>query len=357
MSSWANRNLPRRRDLSQVPEEFRPVVVPRAFQPLILESETYQPKPEPLFDSAVSLPAAGGAPRNEIIYPSRGGPVSSSASSTLQGAPVYLPSIQPPSPSAKELTLTDGSTVVFVILRNLRQQRDNELWIQSYNSIRKFYTNPIKIIDDNSSINTVNGRLVNTEIIYSDFNGAGEILPYYYFVLKKWADRMIFLHDSMFLNRPFRSAELEGRVKMHWYFEGNGFDNDTKVQTYLSVLKNRDGLAAYLSVPHHEWRGCFGGASMIDLEVAEQLEAKYNLFSKPIIMIRTRADREAFERFFGKVLFFEGLVTAATCSMNGDILRYPNAFEPMMDLSVDKVAALVSQRGYDTPILKVWRGR
>ena len=350
MSSWANRNLPRKRDLSQIPEAFRPVIVPRAFQPLVLESEAYQPVIEPF---SVTVDMQEG-PKNEVIYPSRGAAASSKV--PVQGPPVYLPSIQPPAATATELSV-NGKSVVFVILRHLRTARDNELWIQSYNSVRRFYTNPIKIIDDHSAINTVNGRIVNAEVIYSDFNGAGEILPYYYFFQKKWADRMIFLHDSMFLNRPFRPAELEGRVKMHWYFNGNGFDNDSKVQTYVSVLNQRDGLAAYLSVPNHEWRGCFGGATMMDVDVVEHLENKYRLFSKLVMMIRTRPDREAFERFLGKVLFFEGLVTAETCSTIGDILRYPNAFEPMADLSAEKVASFVAQRGYDTPILKVWRGR
>jgi hypothetical protein len=121
-------------------------------------------------------------------------------------------------PSAFELTNND-KTYVFVILRHLRNIRDNDLWISSYNSIRKFYTNKIVIIDDNSSINTVDGKLVNAEVIRSEFNGAGEILPYYYFLKYKWADKMIFLHDSMFINRLFTQDELEGDVKFHWHFE------------------------------------------------------------------------------------------------------------------------------------------
>ena len=54
-------------------------------------------------------------------------------------------------PSAFELKFRD-KTYVFVILRHIRTTRDNDLWISSYNSIRKFYTNKIIIIDDNSNM-------------------------------------------------------------------------------------------------------------------------------------------------------------------------------------------------------------
>ena len=73
------------------------------------------------------------------------------------------------------LSLSILTSYVFVILRNIQNARDNDLWISSYNSIRKFYKNKIIIIDDNSKINTVNGKLVNTDIIYSEWNGAGEV--------------------------------------------------------------------------------------------------------------------------------------------------------------------------------------
>lgn len=105
--------------------------------------------------------------------------------------------------------------MIFHILRNIIHAKDNDLWISSYNSIRRFYTNPIKIIDDNSIINTFNGKLIDTEVIQSEWNGAGEILPYYYFMKHKWADRMIFIHDSMLLYRPFHNSELSHPVRFY----------------------------------------------------------------------------------------------------------------------------------------------
>jgi hypothetical protein len=46
MSSWSNRSIPRKRDLSQIPEALRPQIVPRAAQAAVVISESFQPRNE-----------------------------------------------------------------------------------------------------------------------------------------------------------------------------------------------------------------------------------------------------------------------------------------------------------------------
>jgi hypothetical protein len=330
MSSWANRHLPRKRDISQIPEALRPHIVPRAEQPQVVISETFQFKPV-----------------NEIVYPSKG------RNEPVDSRPSFIRRLEPaPQPAAKELT-HDGASYVFVILRHLRNSKDNDLWISSYHSIRKFYTNKIIIIDDNSTVNTVNGKLFNTEIIMSDWNGAGELLPYYYFLQNKWADRMIFLHDSMFLNRPFRPSELEGPVRFHWHFS-KAAKADKRVLTYLSLLSESDDVAEFAATSR--WYGCFGGASIISWDTVQQLEERYSLCTQLILSVRTRSDREAVERVLGILLFYEGIVEETSCSNFGDILEYPGAFESQNN-NAETAAHVLNQNGYDSAILKVWRGR
>jgi hypothetical protein len=255
MSSWANIRVPKKRDLSQIPEELRPTIIPRVARPEVLLSESFQ---------EVS--------QNEIIMNTR----SSEPKKTVE------PPVNPrqyitkkidliPNPSAFELRFRDKS-YVFIILRHLRNVRDNDLWIFSYNSIRKFYTNKIVIIDDNSAVNTVDGKLINTEVIKSDFNGAGEILPYYYFLKYKWADTMIFLHDSMFINRPFRDTELEGDIKFHWQFRTSKGGDFRKIINYVSMLTNGTELQAFATDPETMWFGCFGATSICDLATIQFLE-------------------------------------------------------------------------------------
>jgi hypothetical protein len=245
---------------------------------------------------------------------------------------------------------------VFVILRNLKIVKDNDLWISSYNSIRKYYTNPIVIIDDNSTINTVNGRLTDTEVIKSEWKGAGEILPYYYFLKEKWADRMIFLHDSMFLNRPFQPSELEGPIRFHWHFDHADVRKDRKISTFLSLLPQSKEVIDEFSKSEFIWKGCFGGTCIVDLEVVEQLEEKYEFFSKLIPAIRTRNDRETFERVLGIIVYYERLTDASPPSNFGSILAYPKAFESQNN-NIETAAHIISQANYNTSILKVWRGR
>jgi hypothetical protein len=340
MSSWCNRDIPRKRDITHIPEEFRPTVVPRCARSEVLLSETFQKK---------EIKETKGV--NEIIYPEY-------AEYANVPAPHYsIQRIETRSnQNAVELRFND-KTYVFVILRNLRSVADNMLWISSYNSIRKFYTNKIVIIDDNSTINTVNGKLINCEVIKSMHNGAGEVLPYYYFLKEKWADSMIFIHDSMSLSRAFTIKELDTAVRFHWHFDNKkawGPKEYEKLISYASLFKDCDPLIEYIKL-YDELYSCFGGTSIIDLSIVQLLEEKYELFTRLITIIRSRKDREIFERLFSKVLNYEELIDNKDCSSFGDIFSYPNAFETgrTFETSLHEVKSA----NYNTAIIKVWVGR
>ena len=339
MSSWSTRQIPRKRDISQIPEALRPQIIPRALRPEVIQSESFQ---------EVS--------HNEIVLNNRASEPKKPVEPVVNPRQYVSKKIDiAPSPTAIELTY-NGKSFVFVILRHLRTTRDNDLWISSYNSIRKFYTNKIVIIDDNSSINTVDGKLINAEVIKSEFNGAGEILPYYYFLKYKWADRMVFLHDSMFLNRPFRDTELQGDIKFHWYFDGDGVNDFRKISNYISLLKHNTDIQAFATDTDTKWFGCFGASTICSLETIQYIEEEYNMFKTLVLSIRTRKDREAFERVFGIVLYYEGIFQDANCSNFGSIIKYPGAFESENN-NYETAAHILRQRGYDTAIIKVWRGR
>jgi hypothetical protein len=335
MSSWANRHIPRKRDITQIPEELRPQIVPRAERFEVKESENYQIRTE-----NISSNRSKDSKNEPVVNPRQ------YVTKKIELAP---------NPSAIELIFQNKS-YVFVILRHLRTTRDNDLWISSYNSIRRFYTNKIIIIDDNSSINTVDGKLINTDIIKSEFNGAGEILPYYYFLKYKWADTMIFLHDSMFINRPFRDTELDTKFKFHWHFKQNGWDDYRKINNFISMLTNNQELTAFATDPDTIWQGCFGGTSVSDLSTVQYIEEEYGLFTNLTLTIKTRKDRETFERILGIVLYYEGLVDNTNCSNFGDIVAYPGAFDSENN-NAETAANIIRQKNYNTAVLKVWRGR
>ena len=338
MSSWATRNIPKKRDMSRIPEEFRPVITTRAEQPLVLQSETFQ---APIRNEN----AGGGKENTKTVF------------EIIAKPGQFVPRKIEVEPSAYAIQLTkDNKSYVFVILRHIRTHRDNDLWISSYNSIRKFYTNKIIIIDDNSAINTVDGKLVNTEIIKSEFNGAGEILPYYYLLRYKWADRMIFLHDSMFMNRRFRDSELNGQIKFHWYFDSTEINDFRKINYYLGMLTNSSELQAFATDTDTRWYGCFGVAAICDLATIQYLDEEYNIFKNLVMHIKSRKDRETFERVFGIILYHEGILTNSECSNFGNIVKYPGAFESETN-TYESAMNILKEKGYDTAIIKVWRGR
>lgn len=352
MSSWTNRHIPRRRDLSQIPEELRPAApVPRAERTEVLVSESYQQEETHPFFSVTNPYSTGGY--NPVYYPAsdrgRGELASLVTSLTTQ-----LSGVQPPHSEAKELVV-NGKTYVFVILRHLRTGSDNDLWISSYNSIRRHYTNKIIIIDDNSLINTVNGKLYQTDILQSDYAGAGETLPYYYFLMHRWADRMIFVHDTMFLYRSFRIEEVDTDCRFHWSFVHSDATSTARLQQIIPSLRNHQELMPYINQPE-SWRACFGVAMVVGIEVVERLEQKYKLFSTMTMMVRNRKDREMAERLVGLVLFHEDIVTTETCSNFGDILAYPSAFQSEWS-NLSTARYQLEHAGYDSALIKVWRGR
>lgn len=327
MSSWANRHIPRKRDLSQIPESFRPVIVPRVERPEIVLSESFQGKENEVVypESDWKLPAFSGYSKTD--YSTKG------TFSTKRAPAIEL--------------IHNEKTYVFVILRNIQKTSDNDLWLACYHSIRQFYTNQIIIIDDNSSVNTVNGKLVNTEIIQSEFNGAGEILPYYYFNKENWADTMIFMHDSMVLHRLFTEDELDHEVVFHWHFKETNEVITKKTLSLLSSITKSKEIEDYAK--SKAWIGAFGCAGMIDYTVVTMLEEKYKL-SKLVAVIRTRKQRELVERILGILLSYEKKVV----SNFGDILNYPYKFEAN---NLQTSLYNISQANYNTAIVKLWRGR
>ena len=86
------------------------------------------------------------------------------------------------------------------------------------------------------------------------------------------------------------------------------------------------------------------------------MEDEYKIFSSLVLSIRTRKDRETFERVLGIVLYYEGLFNTENCSNYGDILKYPGAFESE-NTNMETASHILRQKGYDTAIIKVWRGR
>lgn len=248
------------------------------------------------------------------------------------------------------INLYKDRSLVFVILTHCRNEQDDAMWRYSYNSIKRFHPRAqVVVIDDNSPY-PISDNYIN--IIRSEFPGAGEILPYYYFLKYQWAAKMIVLHDSMFLKRSLKKNELSNRVKFHWDFD-HFCDENGVINELLSDLAYADELIDYNMNRKSEWWGCFGAASMIDLDVLKQIEDKYGFTTHLVKKITTRSHRMALERAYAVLLFKEGYLTLDTCSNYGSIHYFPGHFG--LSFEDPELASVIVS--YPGAIIKTWRGR
>ena len=246
---------------------------------------------------------------------------------------------------------TNDESLVFVILTHISSPQHETLYKKCYQSVREFYPDtPIVIIDDNSTSPLSDGELTNTMIIRSEYPGAGELLPYYYFVNCKWADKMVFLHDSMFLKRAFSEDELKEPIKFHWHFVDGRKDNLRLTDLFLGKLPYGPELIEFNKTLN--WYGCFGVTAIIHLKVLEQIEEKYQFTHIFKDMIHTRKQRMALERVFGVLAFKENLLKIENCSNYGTIHKYPHNFRKINDDQMNEVLET-----YPGAIIKSWFGR
>lgn len=241
-------------------------------------------------------------------------------------------------------------SLVFVILTRVENESQNYLWRRCYESVRRFYPDTLIVIIDNNSVFPIsNENLTNTAIVHSEYE-AGELMPYYYFVKYKWADKMVFLHDSMLLKRQFTKDELRAPIKFHWKFDVHWFDDDQMINQFLSQLQHGDELIEFNLLK--QWHGCFGVASTIALDLLEEIESKYAFTASLVNAIRSRSQRMALERILGILMFKEKYVTYANCSNYGIIHYFPGAFLPVSDEQLHDLIV-----NYPGAIIKTWVGR
>jgi hypothetical protein len=219
----------------------------------------------------------------------------------------------PPSSSSPSSSVSDNVKHVnplgFIILRNIINSITNEYWKECYRCIRRLYPdNRILIIDDNSKKQFVSNELLtNTMIIESEFPKRGEFLPYYYYLRTNFCEKVVILHDSMFIKKyiNFNSVVDDYRILIHF---GKEFINDREsFPSQINMLRalNSDKLNNfYNKKDQNYWSGCFGSMSVITYKYLKQIDDEFHI-SRLIPVITCRIDRCAFERILGCMLQFK----------------------------------------------------
>ena len=188
----------------------------------------------------------------------------------------------------------------FVILRCVKKEAYSDLWITCYDSIHKFHpNNKIVIIDNNSNTKFIKKHnLSNVELIQYNDNGAGEILPYYFFLKHRWSKYIIYFQDSMFLNRPLCGDKCNvENFKFFWHFYPGGHDNKIIINSQLDNLKDNEKLKK-LFLDKKKWFGSFGLSCIMNIDFLEFIEKQHN-FTNLVKLTKNRNDRKGLERVFG----------------------------------------------------------
>ena len=244
-----------------------------------------------------------------------------------------------------------NNTIGFIILRHVNSEETNKYWIECYDSIRKYYPHQqIMIIDDNSNYNFIsNKELYKTIIIKSEYNGRGEILPYYYYLHYKLFDTAVIIHDSVFIN-----SYIDFNVKKYkfiWDFKHKW--DETEHELELITKFNNKKLVSFYN-KKNKWAGCFGGMCIINHNYLKRVN---NMFNISILLdsITTRYDRKCFERIIACLLRYfdkqknKNKYNIHKKSLFGDINEY---------CTESFFLKFNNKNEYNhLPIIKIWSGR
>ena len=208
----------------------------------------------------------------------------------------------------------------FIILRHVNSSRANQYWQRSYDCIRKFHPDEkIVIIDDNSNQSFLTEKhLTNCEIIWGEFPGRGELLPYYYFWKHKFFKKALIIHDSVFLMKKFNFENISP-VKFIWYCS-HDWDETWAELNQINKLESKDLLKKFY-VQKKLWWTCQGVQSCLELSFLEKLQTKYALFNL-LDHIKCRLDRMSLERTFAIICTLECEGLRVTPSVAGLLHSY-----------------------------------
>jgi hypothetical protein len=238
----------------------------------------------------------------------------------------------------------------FIITRHVNNKITDYYWKECYNCIRKFYNNPILIIDDGSKKEFLNENIVltNCTVIYDkEHKGGGELLAYYYFHKLKPFDTAICIHDSIFIQSKINFELTEDEdVRFLWTFPHH-FDDEI-FSTISNISKNLINCNELLNLFHrkNQWHGCFGIMSIIRWNFLDQIDKNHKIFDNLLPQISNREHRHALERIFALIVYFND--PYIKCQF-GDIYSYITWGIQFTDYLTKDFSKY--------PIMKVWSGR
>jgi hypothetical protein len=253
----------------------------------------------------------------------------------------------------------------FIMTRHVNSELTNQYWNRSLFLLKTLYPSAkVVIIDDYSNptyLKTLHPHLHMNDsviVVQSEFKGAGELLPYYYFKRNKYFENAVIIHDSVFFHKRFPFEKLEGeKVIPLWHFNADR-ENLRETLRICNYIRNNGKMVeafklgdTFLSLSQLKWYGCFGCQAYINHSFLLTLDAQYNLTSL-VTIIKSRAQRCCLERILG-YLFSSSNTKRQFISLLGDIMKYPEWQKYNYPLYIKDVNA----SGVKSEIVKIWTGR
>ena len=252
----------------------------------------------------------------------------------------------------------------FIITRHVNSEKTNKYWNRCIRCIRKFYTNKIVVIDDNSNTQFLHAdyNYKNVEFVQSEYPGAGELLPYYYFYKNRYFNNAVFIHDSVFIHSRINFENINIPVLPLWHFNYQKSENPENSIRLINSLKNNkdikemfisDTINKYevLNFTKIRWMGVFGTQCFMNHSFILHIQQKYNLFNL-LNVIKNRKDRCSLERVMALMFYKEFPQLIRIQSLFGDISlkNYGYSYDDYCnDLNIYKKVKY--------PFIKVWTGR
>jgi hypothetical protein len=233
----------------------------------------------------------------------------------------------------------------FVIVRHVNSKQTDYYWKECYTCIRRWYSEPILIVDDSSDRAYLNDNmaLVATQIVYdTELKGCGEFLGYYHFHRLRPFETAVILHDSVFIQKRI-AFSVPKTMQFLWTIPSC---YDRELESYYYELCH--DMPTYTDFTHvygqGAYKGCFGVMSVITWDFLALLVEDGFFMTRDEIK-RRRDARSALERIIGIMAFRRDPTIPV---MFGEIGAYTRLGTTFLEYLRD---------GSNLEMVKVWTGR
>jgi hypothetical protein len=191
----------------------------------------------------------------------------------------------------------------------------------------------------------------------TEHKGCAELLPYYYAHRLRPAQRVVILHDSVFLHQRLDVGSWSAQTGIQFLWRIPHYYDDT-IQTEIHELIDTlpEGEREHLrSMYYHtkgDWTGIFGVMSVIDIAWLDEVEKRFGgLFERWFPVVKNREYRSALERVFGLIAYYHlrSRVQAPLFGLIGESIKWGTTFMEYLQRYEEYQEA--------HPVMKVWSGR